>query len=559
MDSKKKEYIVLLGLWSPFKLQTQITAPGVAQELTGLDTAWANQYLQSGCHFNVHHTDDIWNPKIEQNSNILIQQTHELGLGPKWAEEYIEHSIDAIQNDINKENTTQTIENNDNPNFAYSKFMKFMKQEGDIPIDTNEESLPDFHITSEEWTEQCKRNNEKSEDKTSSNSDQEGEVLSKAEEELAVAGRWINEFQKENVSLETDNYESTFLRLQNVWDKISSSEKLFTKHLWLSEYNTFYDPFKEYEFHEENSMKNVPNALEEGKKRLEAGDLPSAILCFEAAVQQNGDNPEAWLLLGKTQAENEQDPLAISALKRCLTLDPTNGAALMALAVSYTNESYQNQACLTLKEWLLKNEKYKYLSVRKTNIDQYPQSSVSSILFDDIHEEVKNLYIQAARMNPREEIDADVQCGLGVLFNLSNEYDKACDCFQAALQVRPNDSRLWNRLGATLANGQKSEEAINAYHRALKLSPGFIRARYNLGISCINLGAYKEAGEHLLTTLNQQAAGHGTQGESFLPKTMSNTIWSTLRLVVSLMHKYNLNEAIENRDLARLNKEFEII
>lgn len=131
----------------------------------------------------------------------MIQQTHELGLGPKWAEEYIEHSIDAIQNDINKENTTQTIENNDNPNFAYSKFMKFMKQEGDIPIDTNEESLPDFHITSEEWTEQCKRNNEKSEDKTSSNSDQEGEVLSKAEEELAVAGRWINEFQKENVSL----------------------------------------------------------------------------------------------------------------------------------------------------------------------------------------------------------------------------------------------------------------------------------------------------------------------------------------------------------------------
>lgn len=530
-------------------------APGVAQELTGLDTAWANQYLESGRHFSEHHTDDIWNPEIEQESNVMIPQTHELGLDPKWAEEYIEHSIDAIQSDINQENTVETVENNDNPNFAYSKFMKYMKQEEDDSADNNQESLPDFYSTSKEWEEQYERN-ENSVEKASSDS-QENKVLNKVEEELAAVGNWIDEFQKEDTSSEIDN-ESAFSRLQQEWEKISS-EELSSKHPWLSEYDTFYDPFKDYEFHEENPMKNMPNALEEGKKRLEIGDLPSAILCFEAAVQQDESNPEAWLLLGKTQAENEQDPLAISALKHCLNLEPANGSALMALAVSYTNESYQNQACLTLKEWLLKNEKYKHLSVKKINVEQYPKSSVSSILFDNVHEEVKDLYIQAARMNPRDEIDADVQCGLGVLFNLSNEYDKACDCFQAALQVRPNDSRLWNRLGATLANGQKSEEAINAYHRALKLSPGFIRARYNLGISCINLGAYKEAGEHLLTALNQQAAGRGTQGESFSPKTMSNTIWSTLRLVVSLMHKYHLNEAIENRDLSRLNKEFEII
>lgn len=47
------------------------------------------------------------------------------------------------------------------------------------------------------------------------------------------------------------------------------------------------------------------------------------------------------------------------------------------------------------------------------------------------------MYIKAAQRQPLD-VDHEVQCGLGILFNLSGEYDKAADCFRSALSVEPN-------------------------------------------------------------------------------------------------------------------------
>ena len=41
----------------------------------------------------------------------------------------------------------------------------------------------------------------------------------------------------------------------------------------------------------------------------------------------------------------------------------------------------------------------------------------------------------------------------------------------------PQDWLLYNRVGATLANGGRADEALSYYYRALEINPSYIRAR----------------------------------------------------------------------------------
>jgi peroxin-5 len=340
-----------------------------------------------------------------------------------------------------------------------------------------------------------------------------------------------------------------------------------------------------YMFEENNMFKDVPNAYEEGQKIMrEGGNLSLAALAFEAAVSKQPDFIEAWVALGQAQAQNEKEAPAIRALEHALKLDPNNLDALMGLSVSYTNEGYDSLAYRTLERWV--SVSYPSLGVKPRGLDE----SEEEMGFTDrhiLHEKVTNLFLEAAQMNPDgENVDVDVQVGLGVLFYGSEEYEKAVDCFTAALNSAHNGTMkkegeehlLWNRLGATLANSGRSEEAIEAYSRALELRANFVRARYNLGVSCINLGVQDEAAVHLLGALSMHRVlevegmqkakelmkdGHGNDMDddavqSLLMQNQSTNLYDTLRRVFTQMGRRDFAEMVgPDMNLDAFRKDFD--
>ncbi|GHJ89060.1 hypothetical protein NliqN6_5462 [Naganishia liquefaciens] len=336
----------------------------------------------------------------------------------------------------------------------------------------------------------------------------------------------------------------------------------------------------DYEFAQDNPHVNDAHSLQRALDILSSGgSLTEACLLLEAALASGtaaaqaaqlsaeqgsasllaGGEAAVWTLLGQTQAMDEKETAAVRALEegrkrfesqqgRTEEANRTFGEGLVSLAISYTNESYDYSALLAL---------HRYLALlHPSYAGPVPSSDIDIDTLDPETNDIPNPWQANQRLTEsylalaRDQItagvvDADVQVGLGVLYYQTGEFERARDCWVAALGVRPMDFQLWNRLGATLANSGSPEEAIDAYRRALELKPSFTRAIYNLGVSCLNIGVYQEAAEHLLAGLALHSVdsaqvpsaklGNGADAPDH-----STTLWTTLRRVFQAMERPDL-------------------
>jgi len=214
-------------------------------------------------------------------------------------------------------------------------------------------------------------------------------------------------------------------------------------------------------------------------------------------------------------------------------VDPNNLEALMAQAVSYTNESEQQRALHTLREWIIRNPKYQQL---------FPSNEPQEGYLDI--RQIEQMLTTAVQSH--DGIDPDVHSALGLIYNLNYEHPKAIECFRMALRERPNDYQLWNKLGASTANSfdgkERAPEAIDAYFRALQQKPTYTRARANLGISYSAIRNFTDAAKCFLGALEINNTQH---------------LWDNLKKAFMDMNRPDLVSKIDNHNVDLFRSEFD--
>ncbi|XP_047325272.1 peroxisome biogenesis protein 5-like [Impatiens glandulifera] len=430
-----------------------------------------------------------------------------------------------------------TLAKNNDPKFQNSKFLQFVSKmsRGDLVIEDNQvkpaatssggDWATEFHQQYDggnTWADQFVNGQVSRGPDGWANEFASERGLGKADDQ------WVDEFSKLHVNdwveefgnqvgdgaLRDDSADSW----ANAYDEFLNEQIISKQHSDTSR--------GVYVFSDMNPYVGHPNPLKEGQDLFRKGLLSEAVLALEAEVLKNPDSSEGWRLLGIAHAENDDDQQAIAATMRAQEVDPTNLEILLALGVSHTNELEQPAALKHLYGWLRHHPKYRSLA----------PAEMSDSLF---HTDVTRLFNDAAQVSPE---DADVHVVLGVLYNLSREFDKAIDSFQTALKLKPQDYSLWNKLGATQANSIQSGDAILAYQQALDLKPNYVRAWANMGISYANQGMYEESIRYYVRALAMN------------PK--ADNAWQYLRISLSCASRNDMLEACDSRNVDALQKEF---
>jgi tetratricopeptide (TPR) repeat protein len=205
-----------------------------------------------------------------------------------------------------------------------------------------------------------------------------------------------------------------------------------------------------------------------GNSYKEVGNIDSALLALERAVQTNPTLSESRANLGNIYLEKGQINDAINQYREALRINPHDAKTHNNMGNAYVEKDWLNYA-----------------------VNEYHQSLRLDPEFIDAHKNLAIVYCkqqryQQAILQLRQAIASkpkDAQCysQLGNVFEQMGKYNQAISEYNNAIKINPELAEAYYGLGVCYNKLKAVDEEIWGYKRALAVQPDMLAALVNLG------------------------------------------------------------------------------
>ena len=218
------------------------------------------------------------------------------------------------------------------------------------------------------------------------------------------------------------------------------------------------------------------SASPEALSRLSRASRPARRAAGKKSGKQSVSSRVTLLLQASIKAISaETYPEASQLALKALKLDERNGLAWHILAIAQEKAGDLAQAFSAYEAAVR-------LSVDETTVAFDLGRLAHRLGYLEIAEKLLTRYLAGHPGNV--EATNNLACAL----RDQNRYDEAIDLLRDAIGTHPADPILWNSLGTVLSERGDAAQSLPFYDEALRLDPGFYKARYNRANVRMGLG-----------------------------------------------------------------------
>jgi Tfp pilus assembly protein PilF len=131
----------------------------------------------------------------------------------------------------------------------------------------------------------------------------------------------------------------------------------------------------------------------------------------------------------------------------------------------------------------------------------FPKDLFRSLFEEKIHffnNSISEIITTAAT---RLQLKAEAFYNMGSAYNDKGDKDKAIECYEKAIEIKPDKHEAFNNMGLAYSNKGDKDKAIECYQKAIEIKPDFHEAYVNLGFYLIKFGKIEDAKPILLKAI----------------------------------------------------------